>query len=103
MPGELSDPTQSVPYHYDRRYEPSSNPANWGFNELDSFLNNLSGQVLGRPLTENEMRSLKESLEEKGFLHRNFGDESFKNRVLTYLNKMKSARKVASAWLTSIR
>jgi len=100
MPGDLSDPTQLYPFHYDPRYEPGKNTFEPGSPNLEGYLQDIAFQVLGRGLDKDRMSELIAYLEGKGFLHRNWGDESFRNEVIKYLNKIKYAGKVARKWLT---
>jgi hypothetical protein len=105
MPGELSDPTQLFPYHYDTRYAPGTNQFEPGSPDFDGYLQSIASPCIGRKLNPEELSALKEYLDSKGFLNRNPGDQAFREKVECYLSKLKKLRaskKVARRWLTSI-
>ena len=101
MPGDLRDPEQLFPYYYDSRYEPGTNPFEPGSFDLDGYLQDLSAEITGRRLSPEGMSKLMNHLQQKSLLHRNPGDEGFREEVVRYLKGLKMGRKVALKWLTS--
>lgn len=100
MPGELQDPTQLYPFHYEKRYEPGTQPFYSLPADLNQMLQDVAQQVLGYKLDRAGLQDLTEHLGNKGLLHRNWGDESVRSEVEKYLKKLQSAKKVARKWLT---
>jgi len=101
MPGDLRDPTQSVPYHYDPKYDRGANPFEPGATNLENYLQTV---VLERgvKLSPERMGDLVHHMIAKGFLHRNPGDESFRNEIFKYLDNIKKAKKIASMWVRGL-
>lgn len=99
MPGELSDPTQLYPYHYDRRYEPGKNPFPALWPDIKSRVQDIAREITGKSLDDMDMARVIEHLEYTGFIHRNWGDESFRDKVEQYIKKLNTAKKVAKKWL----
>jgi hypothetical protein len=100
MPGELSDPTQLFPFHYDKRYDTGKEPFPDTMPDLDEYLQSISAEMTGRQLNRSGMRGLKLYLDGKGMLCRNMGDESFRDEVKKYLKALVMGKKVANRWLT---
>lgn len=98
MPGELSDPTQLFPFHYDSRYDHKPNPLEGQQDDLDSILQDIAEQTVGHRLNSMDMSRLKEFLGD--YLYRHWGDEDFINKVKKSLKTMFSAKKVAQKWRT---
>jgi hypothetical protein len=99
MPGDLRDQEQSIPYHYDSRYEPGLNTFESGSPEIKKELQKIVLEK-GIVLSPERMDDLILYLDEKGKLGLNRGDEPFRDEVFKYLDKITKARKVASKWLT---
>jgi len=99
MPGDLKSPEQSVPYHYDTKYELGSNPFEPGSDDLRRYLQSVVMEK-NIVLEPDRMTNLVMYLNNKGFLCRNHGDESFRNEVFKYIDKIKKAQKVAKNWQT---
>ena len=102
MPGDLSNPETS-PFdvgRYESRYEPGANTFESGTPDLEGVLQAYASQELGKRLDKERMRDLILHLDSKGYLHRNWGDESFREEVSKFLKTLSKARKVARKWLT---
>lgn len=102
MPGDLDDKEQWQPFHHDKLYEPGRNTFEPGSNELECYLQGLAREVDGRSLSRDDLKELCRKLDERGFLGRPWGDESFRDEVLDILNKMKLVRKMVSKCQTLI-
>lgn len=96
MPLELSNPEGWFPYHYDPRYEHTrpGNPS-IGIAGLEDYLQGMSTEVTGRPLSKEGLIVLMNHLDSKGLLYMNKGDEIFRDEVIRYLKRLKMAKKVA--------
>ncbi len=99
MPGELSDPEQSIPYHYDKRYDEAPNPFNPGALNMDGYLQSIAEQCQCVKLSPETLEKLKERLDSKGYFSRNPGDETFRSEVSRQVKRLMMARKVARRWL----
>ena len=99
MPGDLKDPEQSIPYHYDSRYDTSPNPFEPGAQNMDGYLQSIAEQSKGIKLSPEKLEDLKQILDSKGFFCRNPGDESFRSEVSQQVKRLMMARKVAQRWL----
>lgn len=95
MPGDLSNPEMLFPYHYDKRYEHKPRPLELMYPGPDLYIQDIAEEIINRPLSRNEMNRIKEYLDEKGYLYRNWGDQEFRDKITKILNKIKLARKVA--------
>jgi len=95
MPGDLRDPEQSIPYHYDPRYDYYPNPFDPGVDGLDNSLQLIAEEILGYRLSPERVKSIKKSLDDVGFAARNWGDPAFKKKVVQLL---KSTKKVVQAY-----
>jgi hypothetical protein len=100
MPGELNDPEQSIPYHYDPKYDNTPTPNGMEVPDSCKYLQSIVGEVLGIRLSPEKLCLLIDELEEKGFLHRNPGDETFRSEVVKQTKRLMMARKVARRCLT---
>ncbi len=99
MPGELSDPEQSIPYHYDNRYDKSPNPFVPGVENMDGYLQSIAEQEKGVKLCPDKLDELKEKLDGKGLFSQNPGDDRFRSEVSRQVKRLMMARKVAQRWL----
>jgi hypothetical protein len=90
MPCDLKNQEGFQPFYYDPRYEEAKNPFESGGPDINSYLQSIAWE-LGTRLNHEKMYSLKNVLEDKGFFHRNMGDESFRNEVKKII---KMARRV---------
>ena len=98
MPGDLSDPEQLYPYHYDPRYEVIKNPYDSGvLSDLDGIIQNISQDIQGKPMSSEKLKKMKEDLESSGSLIMNPGDSDFKDKVITLLKKQAMIERVAYA------
>jgi hypothetical protein len=100
MPGDLRDPEQSIPHHYDPRYDEAPNPFEPGAPDVDGYLQSIAVEVFLNRLSPEMLNALKAQLDEKGMFHRNMGDQSFRDEATRIIKKMAMARKVAHKWLT---
>ena len=94
MPGDLRDPEQSIPYHYDPRYDEAPNPFEPGATDVNGYLQSISLQTTGVRLSPEKLDDLKIGLESKGYFHRNIGDESFRNEVVRQIKNLKMAKRM---------
>ena len=95
MPGELKDPEQSIPYHYDPKYDQVPGPNRLGPSNTEGYLQSIVGPEFGITLGPDKMEQLIETLEDKGFFHRNPGSEEFRNEVMKQTKRLVMARRVA--------
>lgn len=95
MPGDLRDPEQYIPYHYDNRYEKTLNPFLPGAPDMNGYLQSIALEIMGIKLSPEKLNVLKDELQNKGYFHRNPGDESFRNEVSQQVKRLVMARKVA--------
>lgn len=100
MPGDLRDPEQSTPFHYDPRYEHKPRPLELLYPGPDMYIQTYAEQYRNKPLDRSEIIRVKEYLDEKGLLQRHWGDDSFRDGVIKAIKKLESARKVALRCLT---
>ena len=94
MPGDLKDPEQGNPWYYDPRYEEPRNPFEPGAPDVNGYLQSISIDTIGVRLSPEKMDDLKRNLEDKGYFHRNMGDESFRKEVVRQLKTIKMARRM---------
>lgn len=99
MPADIRDPEGWMPWHHDNLYKPHSGPVPYS-PDMDSYLQGICEQELGIRLNGNDLERLRNHLDGKGFLHRHWGDESFRNEVCRFVKNLQLARKVAKKWLT---
>lgn len=102
MPGDVRDPTQMFPYHYDDRYERTIHPTEMFGMPVDGIIQALAEEVIGHPLGKEDLRYVHQWLNQEGLLSMNPGDEQFTEAVRTILQDKLMSRKVARTWLTSI-
>ena len=98
MPGDLKDPEQSIPYYYENRFDEAPNPFSPGAPNMDGYLQSIAEECQCVKLSPEKLEDLKEKLVEKGFFHRNPGDESFRSEVSRQVKRLMMARKVARKW-----
>jgi hypothetical protein len=99
MPGDLRDPEQSIPHHYDPRYDEAPNPFEPGAPDVDGYLQSIATEVLFTRLSPEKLNALKSQLDAKGLFHRNMGDQSFRDEAAKIIKELAMARKVAHKWL----
>lgn len=95
MPGELKDPEQSIPYHYDPRYDQTPGSNGPGATNTKDYLQSIVRENLGVRLSPEKLELLTENLSDKGFFNRNPGDEAFRNEVIKQTKRIVMARRVA--------
>ena len=101
MPGDLRDPTQLFPCHYDSRYERTPNQSEMaGLYLMDPIIQDIASEVLGHKLGKEDMLEMHEYLISAGLMCRNPGDQVFMDKVREYLTRQKMSRRVARRWLT---
>jgi len=91
MPGELGDVTQFYPYRYERRYEPGTNPFPDMPPDIEERIQSISERCFKRKLSPQQIEKIEDKLADKGYLHRNFGDEDFENEVRKSIKMLISA------------
>lgn len=99
MPGDLKDPEQFAPYHYDERFTEDPSIFDQQASNLNVYLQSIADEYLGRRLNSGELKTLISILDERGFLHRNPGEEGFKEEVKKQLKNRVMAKKVVSRCL----
>ncbi len=95
MPGDLSDPEQMFPFHYDSRYCEAPNQFEPGASDMDAYLQSISVDETGQRLNPEKLYELNKNLDTKGFFYQNPGDESFRSEVCKQIKRLAMARKVA--------
>jgi len=95
MPGELKDPEQSIPFHYDPKYDQAPSTFEPGASNVNGYLQSIVGENLGIRLSPEKLDLLVDELSDKGIFHRNPGDEEFRSEVIKITNRLLMARKVA--------
>lgn len=95
MPGELKDPEQSVPYHYDPKYDQDPGPNRPGPSGLEGYIQTIIGETYGVILSPEKLELLVEDLNDRGFFHRDPGCEEFRNEVIKQTKRLVMARRVA--------
>jgi len=93
MPGDLRDPEQSQPFYYDQKYEHTQRPFSEN-SDINVFLKAIASD-LGLYLDGRQLNLVKEQLEKKNCLYKNFGDESFRQDVIKIIKNFDMAGKVA--------
>jgi len=101
MPGELGDVTQNFPFYYDRLYDPGGNTFEERLPDVDDNIQKIVIEILGAPLGKEKLDTMRNLLGEKGFLHTNRGDESFKQEIVKCLKTMTSAMRVVRKYAGS--
>lgn len=99
MPGDLRDPEQLFPFHYDSRYSETPNPTLFDSDDISVYLQAISEQEIGKRLNPEKLSALKRHLESKGLFHRNPGDEPFRCEVQKFVQRLAMARKVVQKCL----
>lgn len=95
MPGDLNDHEQWLPFHHDRHYDPAPNQFAPKIEPIDNYLQSISMEVAGKKLNKSGIEKLKQHLDSKGFLYRNWGSQEFHDEVAKFLKTLSLARKVA--------
>jgi len=101
MPGDLRDPDQSIPFYYDPRYDTALSVFTPGSFDTNGYLQSIAIEAIGSHLSPQKLEDIKNNLEQRGFFHRNVGDESFRNEAIKVIKNMTLARKVAWAYARS--
>lgn len=97
MPGDLKDPEQLYPYHYETKYELGTNPFDSNF-EVNVYLQTLVDDLGGDKLSPTSMKALRGVLEDKGVMRRHWDDPKLRDEIRKFLE----AKKVVARWLKSI-
>ena len=97
MPADLKNQEGLQPFYQDPRYEEPKNPFEAGAPDIDRDLQAIAVEQSGSKLNYEQMEALKQSLDAKGFFHRNMGDQSFINEVKKQVNVLKMARRIIHA------
>jgi len=95
MPGDLRNPENMFPYHYESLYEPGTNSLEPREMDIDKYLQQIAMEVRGHKLSPSEMENLMDKLTMKGMIHRNPGDDSYRELVKETVKTFRSARRVA--------
>lgn len=95
MPGDLKDPEQLIPYHYDPKYDQVPGTNNPVPSDIDHYIQSIICENLGVRLSPEKLDLLIDHLSDKGFLNRNPGDETFRNEVIKQTKRIAMARRVA--------
>jgi hypothetical protein len=96
MPGELSDPEQSIPYHYDPRYDAVADPFTPGVSsDLNGYIQGIALKQGGKYLSLQTLDTLKRCLESKGLLHRNMCDSEVVEEIEKFIRSKMISQKVA--------
>jgi hypothetical protein len=101
MPGDLSNPEFSVPYHYDPKYDPGTNVFETRPLSLEQILQSIARSERGCALTKEQLTEAQEFLKGKNMLQRNPGDQDVQEAIHEHLRMKLAARKVAHKWLIS--
>lgn len=102
MPGDLSNPEFSIPYHYDTKYDPGTNALDTRPLSFEQILQSIARSESGSPLNKEQLSGAMEFLKGKNMLQRNPGDQDVQETIREYLKMKLTARKVARQWLTLI-
>ena len=94
MPGELRNPENMFPYHYETMYNPGTNSLEPKELDVDKYIQSIAIEVRGYKLNPSEMDNLYDRLEYRGMSHRNPGDEDFRAMVIETIKDFQSAKKV---------
>ena len=97
MPGELRDPEQLFPYHYDPRYEKFPNPTEQFISGIHKYIQSIALEHIGVPLSPEKLSKIKEELEKKGLFHYHPADENFRDEVRSFIDKIKISNRILYA------
>ena len=97
MPGELNNPQNWFPFHYQPCYAPGTNQFDAGSFDMDEYLKSLAIQQ-GARLSPKSLSKLKDYLEARGVLSMNPGDQAFTEPVKKFVKMLLQARKVAARY-----
>ena len=95
MPGDLRDPEQFAPWHHDELYEHKPDPMKGAPVDVNSYIQDVAEETLGHLLNKDDLKRVTDHVIDSGYIHRNWGDPSFRKEVAKFLRKLMSARKVA--------
>ena len=101
MPGDLSNPEFSIPYHYDPKYDPGTNVFESRPLSIEQIIQSIARSECGSPLTKEQLVETRSFLKGKKLNFRNPGDQEVQEALHEYLKKT-AARKVAQKWLILI-
>jgi hypothetical protein len=101
MPGDLSNPEFSIPYHYDPKYDPGTNVFESRPLSIEQIIQAIARSERGSPLTKEQLTEAQSFLKEKKLDFRNPGEEEVQKTLHEYLKVKATARKVAQKWLIS--
>lgn len=103
MPGDLRDPTQMFPFHYDDRYNRTLHPLEMGGGaSMDGIIQSIAEEIVGHPLGPDDLLLVHQHLNEKGMMSMNPGDQQFMEAVRRIISDRLLSKKVARKWLTLI-
>lgn len=94
MPGDLKDPEQLYPYHYETKYEPGINQFDTSLDE-NAYLQTLVDDMGGGKLSPTTMKALRGTLEGKGVMCRHWDDPKLRDEIKRFIE----AQKVVAKWL----
>jgi len=98
MPGDLEDPAQFFPFHYDRRYDPGDPRFPGRSYSPEDVIQSTAVRELGHALSLEQLDTIKRKLIGKGYLRRNWGSEEFQDEVKRNLEIYKQAERVIHAF-----
>ncbi len=102
MPGELKDPEQSIPFHYDPKYDQVPGANQPGARNTDGYIESIIMENLGIRVSPEKMEMIIEKLDDKGFFHRNPGSQEFRDEVVKLTKRFVMAGRVARKCLILI-
>jgi hypothetical protein len=85
VPGDLRDPEQYQPWHYDPKYDATPNMFDPGAPDMAEYLQSVAQEATGSRLGPSTLTWLKEKLDDSGLFHLNPGDPSFRDAVKNFL------------------
>lgn len=94
MPGDLEDPEQTFPFFYDHRYDKSENITQPGTFDMDGYIQSIAFETVGTQMSPKQLGLIKRELEEKGLLHQNPGEGTFRDSVIKFIKRCTMAKKV---------
>jgi hypothetical protein len=106
MPGDLSNPEMSIPYHYDPRYEPGTNTFEARPLSIEQILQAAARSERGCQLSKDELQKAREYLNGKNLMNRNPGDQEVQETVSEFVKNLSAqrlslARRVATNYARS--
>ncbi|MBE3086159.1 MAG: hypothetical protein IMZ64_08080 [Bacteroidetes bacterium] len=100
MPGDLSNPEFSIPYHYDSKYDPGTNTFESRPISIEQIIQSIARSERGHPLTKEQLVETQSFLKGEKLNFRNPGDQEVQEALHKHLKV--AARKVVQKWLISI-